>query len=164
MTRLGVWRTGVWAKAYVAAGAMKRWRRRAQAQRNIEISFRIARSRSQIRKMARARCSPLGRTSFESLNHHTRARKLERRAFRAWASHAERTTQASKQVRAHAQVRVRHDRSEHQHCKVPLGIVYSVAAAPVRTEACVDARYRKWLKNICFLRCNTSILPPVRAG
>lgn len=101
VTRLGVWRAGVWAAAYIATGALERWRKRARAQRGIEISFRIARSRNQTRKMVRARCSPLGRISFESWKRHARARKLERRVFRAWASYTERATQASKQVRAH---------------------------------------------------------------
>lgn len=105
-TRLGAWRAGVWAEAYVATCALERWRRRARVQRDIETSFRIARSRSQTRNMARDRSSPLGRSCFESLKSHTRARKLERRVLRGWASHTERATQASNQVRALAQFAV----------------------------------------------------------
>lgn len=103
VARLGVWRAGIWAEAVTARGAMERWRRRAQALGDVETSTQIARSRNQKRKMARTRCSPLDQSSFESLKLHARVRALERRVLRAWASHTQRATQASKQVRVHAQ-------------------------------------------------------------
>lgn len=104
VARLGVWRAGLWTDTYTAKGALTRWRRHARAQRDIQLSIRIARSRSQTRKMARARCWPLDRVCFKSLKRHTRDRKLERRVLRAWAFHTERVTRASKQVSAYAQV------------------------------------------------------------
>lgn len=137
LTRLGVWRGGVWAETYVATGALERWRRHARVQRDIITSFRIACSRSQARKLERARCSALGRTFLESLKRHTRARKLERRVLRAWASHTERATHASKRVRPHA----------GQLCKAEAKILPSkiIIRLPWRSYPLLLLRADKWV-------------------
>ncbi|CAM9510845.1 unnamed protein product, partial [Laminaria digitata] len=101
LARLATWRAQLWAEAFCATCALRKWRKHAESTGDLAASFRIAEGRRLKSEIARRRCSsPLAKHIFGALHGHARARQLKRCLFKAWLDHTQTLTRARKQARS----------------------------------------------------------------
>ena len=99
LARLATWRAQVWAGAFRATYALRKWRNLAESTGDLEASFRIAKSRRLNSEIAHRRCSsPLAKRALGALRGHARDRQLKRRLLKDWLGHTKILVRTRKQV------------------------------------------------------------------
>lgn len=96
-TRILKWRAGIWRRVFFGKKALKKWRRHAQHQQDIELTAWVTERRERRRK---GTTSPyaIQQEVLRALCRNAWACSLERSVFNAWAAHSRLVVRAKKQV------------------------------------------------------------------